>query len=122
MAEIKKAGIEQLGMITEPAVLKKIERRAKNKKLMEKNIYSHAYPFGMGTDSRTMMIYFGISLLIHLSFIGYMVFLPESAPRRRFSPGSINVSLVSLPGPPPSAAAPASKPAAKTVGYTETRG
>jgi len=82
---------------------------------MEKNIHSHAYPLGMGTDSRTMLIYFGISLFIHLSFIGYMVFLPESAPRRRFSPGSINVSLVSLPGPPASAPAPASKPAAKTV-------
>jgi len=82
---------------------------------MENNIHSHAYPLGMGTDSRTMLISFGISLFIHLSFIGYVVFLPESAPRRRFSPGSINVSLVSLPGPPASAPAPASKPAAKTV-------
>jgi colicin import membrane protein len=62
-----------------------------------------------------MMFYFGISLFIHLSFIGFMVLLPESAPRRRFAPGSINVSLVSLPGPPVSAPAPASKPAAKTV-------
>ncbi len=70
----------------------------------------------MGTDSRTMMFYFGISLCIHLGFIGYMVLLPESAPKRRFAPGSINVSLVSLPGPPASAPAPTSKPAAKTVG------
>ena len=83
--------------------------------MIKKNIHSQAYPFGMGTDSRTMMIYFGISFFIHLSFIGYVVLLPESAPRRRFSPGSINVSLVSLPGPPASAAAPASKPAAQTV-------
>jgi colicin import membrane protein len=60
-----------------------------------------------------MMFYFGISLFIHLSFIGYMVLLPETEPRRRFAPGSINVSLVSLPGPPATAAA--SKPAAKTV-------
>ena len=82
---------------------------------MKKNIHSHAYPLGMGTDSRTMLFYFGISLFIHLSFIGSMVLLPESAPRRRFSPGSINVSLVSLPGPPASAPAPAAKPAAKTV-------
>ncbi len=82
---------------------------------MKNNRHSHAYPLGMGTDSRTMLFYFGISLFIHMSFIGYMVFLPESAPRRRFSPGSINVSLVSLPGPPASAAAPASKPVAKTV-------
>ena len=76
---------------------------------MKKNIHSHAYPLGMGTDSRTMLFYFGISLFIHLSFMGTMVLLPESAPRQRFSPGSINVSLVSLPGPP------ASAPAAKTV-------
>ena len=62
-----------------------------------------------------MMLYFGISLFIHLGFIGYMVLLPESAPRRRFAPGSINVSLVSLPGPPVSAPAPVSKSAAKTV-------
>jgi colicin import membrane protein len=82
---------------------------------MKKNLHSQAYPFGMGTDSRTMLFYFGISLFIHLSFIGSMVLLPESAPRRRFSPGSINVRLVSLPGPPASAPAPAAKPAAKTV-------
>jgi len=82
---------------------------------MKKNIHSHAYPLGMGTDSRTMLFYFGISFFVHLSFIGTMVFLPESAPRQRFSPGSINVSLVSLPGPPASAPAPASQPAANTV-------
>jgi colicin import membrane protein len=82
---------------------------------MKKNLHSQAYPFGMGTDSRTMLFYFGISLFIHLSFIGSMVLLPESAPRQRFSPGSINVRLVSLPGPPASAPAPAAKPAAKTV-------
>ena len=82
---------------------------------MKKNLHSQAYPFGMGTDSRTMLFYFGISLFIHLSFIGSMVLLPESAPRQRFSPGSINVRIVSLPGPPASAPAPAAKPAAKTV-------
>jgi colicin import membrane protein len=76
---------------------------------MKKNIHSHAYLFGMGKDSRMMLFYFGISLFIHLSLIGYMVLLPESTPRRRLSPGSINVSLVSLPGPPASAPAPASK-------------
>jgi len=84
---------------------------------MKKKANAHAYPLGQGIDSRTMVLYFGISLLIHLVFIGSMVFFPESAPSRRFSPGSINVSLVSLPGPPASAPAPAatSKPAAKTV-------
>ena len=82
---------------------------------MKRSIQLQAYPFGMGTDSRTMLFYFGISLFIHLSFIGYIIFLPESAPRRRFSPGSINVSLVSLPGPPAAAPAPAAKPEAKSV-------
>ena len=82
---------------------------------MKRDIHLQAYPLGMGTDSRTMLFYFGISLFIHLSFIGYIIFLPESAPRRRFSPGSINVSLVSLPGPPAAEPAPAAKPAAKTV-------
>jgi colicin import membrane protein len=82
---------------------------------MKRNIHFQAYPLGMGTDSRTMLVYFGISLFIHLSFIGYIIFLPESAPRRRFSPGSINVSLVSLPGPPAAAPAPAAKSEAKAV-------
>jgi colicin import membrane protein len=82
---------------------------------MKKNIHSQANPLGMGTDSRTMLFYFGISLFIHLGFIGYLAILPDSAPRRRFSPGSINVSLVSLPGPPAFAPTPASKSAAKTV-------
>ena len=82
---------------------------------MKRSIQLQAYTFGMGTDSRTMLFYFGISLFIHLSFIGYIIFLPESAPRRRFSPGSINVSLVSLPGPPAAAPAPAAKPEAKAV-------
>jgi colicin import membrane protein len=82
---------------------------------MNKKLQSHAYPFGMGTDSRTMLLYFGISLFIHLSFIGYMAILHDSAPRRRFAPGSINVSLVSLPGPPASAPTPASKSSAKAV-------
>ena len=82
---------------------------------MKRNIHLQAYPFGMGTDSRTILVYFGISLFIHLSFIGYIIFLPESAPRRRFSPGSINVSLVSLPGPPAAAPPPAAKSEAKAV-------
>jgi colicin import membrane protein len=82
---------------------------------MKRSIQLQAYPFGMGTDSRTILFYFGISLFIHLSFIGYIIFLSESAPRRRFAPGSINVSLVSLPGPPAAAPAPAAKPAAKAA-------
>jgi colicin import membrane protein len=76
---------------------------------MKKNLTSQVYSLGMGTDSHTMMLYFGISLFIHLSFIGYMVLLPDSVPRRRLSPGSINVSLVSLPGPPAAAPTPSTK-------------
>jgi len=44
-----------------------------------------------------------------------VVFWPASAPRPRFSPGSINVSLVSLPGPPSAAPAAVSRPPAKPV-------
>ena len=71
----------------------------------------------MGADagSHSMGLYFGISLVIHLIFIGSVVFWPASAPKPRFSPGSINVSLVSLPGPPSAAPAAASRPPAKTV-------
>jgi colicin import membrane protein len=70
---------------------------------------------GAGAESQSMGLYFGISLAIHLIFIGSVVFWPASAPKPRFSPGSINVSLVSLPGPPSAAPAAVSRPAAKTV-------
>lgn len=73
----------------------------------KKIIYSNVYPLGLGTESRAFVFYFGISLLIHMIIIGYLVFAQESTPRRRFSPGSINVSLVSPPGLP--------APAAKSV-------
>jgi colicin import membrane protein len=78
---------------------------------MKKRTHAHVNPFGLETDSGGMMLYFGMSILIHLIFIGSMVFMPEFAPRSRFSPGAINVSLVSLPGPP--ASAPAAESAAK---------
>ncbi|CAB1064407.1 hypothetical protein D1BOALGB6SA_9201 [Olavius sp. associated proteobacterium Delta 1] len=90
---------------------------------MKKRIYAPAYPMGTGIESRTMVFYFGISLVIHLIFIGSVVFMPESSPRPRLGQGSIHVSLVSLPGAPKAAAkpsispapAPAAKPAVKTV-------
>ena len=72
--------------------------------------YSHQK---LGTDSRTMAFYFGISLLFHLICIGAMVIAPDTGSSRRLAPGAINVSLVSLPGPP--AAGPAPKPAAKPL-------
>jgi colicin import membrane protein len=70
-----------------------------------------------------MVFYFGISLVIHLIFIGSVVYLPESNPRPRLGQSAINVSLVSLPGLPQASTeseispAPASspEPVAKTV-------
>jgi colicin import membrane protein len=50
-----------------------------------------------------------------LIFIGSVVFWPASASKIRLAPGSINVSLVSLPGPPSAAPAAISKPPAKPV-------
>lgn len=70
---------------------------------------------GAGIDSRLMALYFGISLLIHLIFIGSAVFIPEYNPRPQLGQGSINVSLVSLPGPPAPAPAPAPAAAAEAT-------
>jgi colicin import membrane protein len=90
---------------------------------MKKSHHTQAYTMGAGIDSRLMALYFGISLLIHLIFIGSAVFIPEYNPRPQLGQGSINVSLVSLPGPPAAGPAPAPAaapeptpaPAAKTV-------
>jgi len=86
---------------------------------MKDRILVRAHSLGQAAQPRAMVLYFGISLLLHLIFIGSLVFWPETAPRRRLSPGAINVSLVSLPGPPASAPAqiqkPAPQPAAKTI-------
>ena len=82
---------------------------------MKRKIHAQAYPMDTGIGSRTMALYFGISLALHLIFFGSVIFWPASVPKPRFSPGSINVSLVSLPGPAPTGPAPAAvaKPAAK---------
>jgi len=88
---------------------------------MQTRSYAPAYPMGAGIESRTMVFYFGISLVIHLIFIGSVVYLPESNPRPRLRQSAINVSLVSLPGLPQASAEPAispappPEPAAKTV-------
>jgi colicin import membrane protein len=66
---------------------------------------------GLEAGSRTMVFYFGLSLLFHVVFIGAMVILPESGPSLKLAPGAINVNLVSLPGAP----GPAPKSAAETV-------
>jgi colicin import membrane protein len=83
--------------------------------------YAHAYPMGQDADTRSMALYFGISLLIHVIFIGSVIFMPTAAARPRLGPGAINVNLVSMPGPPAAApaakapAAPAAKPTAAPV-------
>ncbi len=92
---------------------------------MKKSHHIHAYTMGAGYDSRLMALYFGISLLIHMIFIGYVMFVPEYNPRPKLGQAAISVSLVSLPGPPAPAQAPAAAlppapeptpaPAAKTV-------
>jgi len=78
---------------------------------MNNTTYASAYPMGAGIESRTMMFYLGVSLVIHLIFIGSVAFMPESSPRPRLGQRSINVSLVSLPGPLQAAPGPAVSPA-----------
>jgi len=81
---------------------------------MNPKAYAHLYPhLDAEAGNRTMVLYFGLSLLFHVVLVGAMLILPESGPTRRLSAGAINVSLVSLPGP--GAAGPASQPAAKSV-------
>ena len=71
--------------------------------------YSYAYPHqGMGSESHSMVLFFGLSIFIHVVFLGVLILAPNYAPNRRLSPGVVNVRLVSLPGPGPA-------PAAKTV-------
>ena len=78
---------------------------------MEKRIYAPVFPLRTGVETRAMVFYFGISVVIHLAFIGSVAFYPDSPPRPRLGQGAINVSLVSLPGPPAAAPAPAKAPA-----------
>ena len=65
---------------------------------------------GAGIEPRAMALYFAISLIMHLIFIGSVVLLPESNPRPRLGQGTINVSLVSVPGPPKADPGPAVSP------------
>ena len=89
--------------------------------------YAHAYPMGQDADSRSVALYFGISLLLHVIFIGSIIFMPAPAARPRLGQGAINVNLVSMPGPPaavPAAkapAVPATKPTAPPVAIPEKK-
>lgn len=77
--------------------------------------YANRYQGG-GNDSRLVGISFGISIAIHLLFLGTLIFMPQSGSGNRFTSSVVNVSLVSLPGKAPAAgpaAAPVSAPPKK---------
>jgi colicin import membrane protein len=65
-----------------------------------KQVYAGRHQ-GADSDPRAVAVYFGISILFHLIFIGGLVFMPDLTPRSRFSAGVVNVNLVALPGKPP---------------------
>jgi colicin import membrane protein len=71
--------------------------------------YANRYQ-GEGSDSRSVTFSFGISIFLHMLFIGALIFMPEPTPRPRFSAGVVNVSLVTLPSK-----APAPKAGGQTV-------
>jgi colicin import membrane protein len=82
-----------------------------------KHAYANRYQ-ASGNDSRLVGISFGISVAIHLVFLGTLIFMPQSGPRNRFSSTVVNVSLVSMPGKAPAAgpaAAPIAAPPKKEV-------
>lgn len=72
--------------------------------------YARRYQ-GESSDSRSVAFSFGASICLHLLFLGALIFVPEPTPRPRFSPGVVNVSLVSLPSKAPISKA-GSQPAA----------
>ena len=76
-----------------------------------KRAYANRYQEA-ASDSRTVALSFGVSLCAHLILIGALIFVPEPAPRLRFSSGVVNVSLVSLPAKAPGQE-PAGRPVAK---------
>jgi colicin import membrane protein len=82
-----------------------------------KHSYANRYQ-AAGNDSRLVRISFGISIAIHVIFLGTLILMPQSGSGNRFSSSVVNVSLVSMPGKAPGAgpaAAPAPAPPKKTV-------
>ena len=73
-----------------------------------KHAYANRYQ-GTGNDSRLVGVSFGISIAIHVVFLGTLIFMPQSGSGNRFSSSVVNVSLVSMPGKAP-AAGPAAAP------------
>ena len=74
-----------------------------------KHAYAKRY-HGMGQDSPSMVLPFGVSFIFHLVVIGALIFMPQLGAKPRFRSGVVNVSLVSLP-----AGKPDSGPAAAPV-------
>ena len=82
-----------------------------------KRAYANRYQ-GAGNDSRLVGISFGISIAVHVVFLGTLIFMPQSGSGNRFSSSVVNVSLVSMPGKAPAAgpaATPISAPPKKEV-------
>ncbi len=76
-----------------------------------KHAYANRYQ-GSAKDSRLVGISFGISIAIHLVFLGTMILMPRTGSGNRFSSSVVNVSLVSLPGKAPAAGPPSAPVAA----------
>ncbi len=84
---------------------------------MQKRV-SHAAPerfAAIDVGSRKLLVYFGISVLLHIILMGVFVVMPSLTPSRRFIPSAVNVSLVSLPAPSGGAAAPQKPVAAAQI-------
>ena len=54
---------------------------------MKKRIFASAHPLDRGIDSQTMVFYFSLSFVMHLIFIGSVIFWPESTPPTEIGAG-----------------------------------
>jgi len=73
-----------------------------------------------GVRSGTVFLFIAFSGVGHLILLALLVFIPQLAPAKKFTPSVVNVSLVSLPAKaqpaaPTAPAAPARTPAVKTA-------
>ena len=71
-----------------------------------KHAYAKRY-HGMGQDSPSLVLPFGVSFIFHLVVIGALVFMPLFGSKPRLPSGVVNVSLVSLPSSGSDSAGPA---------------
>ena len=70
-----------------------------------KHAYAKQYR-GMGRESPSMVLPFGISFLFHVIIIGALIFMPQFGSKPGLGSGVVNVSLVSLPSSGPDSAGP----------------